>query len=192
MNKCLFLVLLLSGCGPSDRDEVLRPAAAKGDTNLGAYVVDSSVGSLKGVYVGMSDSQLSSLGYPLSRGAINLEGDEYVTVNVTLGEQVALDCILDGDGSVERFSTASLLVRDEQGVGVGTPLYELKAKYPKGRVLVGDEDGRYASFVNGSKVIFSLDTTKIDDLCFDDPTRKCDIDERKVKVERIVVSKNAG
>lgn len=103
-----------------------------------------------------------------------MEGEEYVTVNVTLDGQVAIDCIL---GSVDRFSTASLLVRDEQGVGVGTALHELKATYPGGRLLVGDEDGRFASFVNGSKVVFSLEKSKIDDLCFDAPTEKCEIDE---------------
>lgn len=192
MNKYLLLVLLLSACESGDRDLVLQSAVAQGDPDVGAYVIDSSVGSLKGIYVGMSESELSSLGYPESRGAVILEGEEYVTVNVALDEQVVLDCILDGDGSVDRFSTASLLVHDEQGVGVGTALHELKATYPKGRFLVGDEDGRFASFVNGSKVIFSLDKSKIDDLCFDEPTEKCEIDEQEVKVERVVVSKYAG
>lgn len=191
MNKCLVVVLLLSACESADRNLALRAAAAQGNPDVGEYVIDSSAGSLKGVYVGMSESDLSSLGYPQSRGSVILEGDEYVTVNVTLGEPVALDCTLDADGAVDRCSTDSLLVHDEKGAGVGTALNELKAMYPEGRLLIGDEDGRFASFVNGSKVIFALDKSRIDDLCFDDPTEKCEIDERKVKVERVVVGKGA-
>jgi hypothetical protein len=192
MNKYLLLVLLLSACESDHQDLVLQPTVAQSDPDLSAYVIDSSVGSLNGIYVGMSESKLSSLGYPESRGAVILEGVEYVTVNVTLDDQVSLDFILDEGGKVDRFSTASSLVHDEQGVGVDTALYELKATYPKGRLLVGDEDGRFASFVNGSKVIFSLDKSKINDLCFDEPTEKCEIDEHKVKVERVVVSKYSG
>ncbi|RNF86352.1 hypothetical protein EER27_02735 [Lysobacter psychrotolerans] len=152
------------------------------------YVIDSSVGSLKGIYVGMSESELSSLRYSESRGVANFEGEEFVTVNVALDGRVSLDCVLNEDGSVYRFSTVSPLVRDEKGLGVGTALYELKAAYPEGKFLVGDEDGRFASFVNGSRVIFSLGKERIDELCFDEPTAKCEVDEKGVKVERVVVS----
>lgn len=178
------LIFLLCACGSNDQELGVK-------SDPGAYVIDSFSGSLKGIHLGMSESELSSLSYPKSRGSVILEGDEYVTINVELAGPVVLECILDGAGNVYKFSTTSALVRDENGFGVGTPLHELKAKYPDGKSLVGDEDGRFASFVNGSKVIFSLDKRNIADVCFDEPTEKCEIDD-KIEVDEVVVSRYAN
>ncbi|MBX9402278.1 hypothetical protein K4L06_13265 [Lysobacter sp. BMK333-48F3] len=190
MNKYLFLLLFLTSCGSGDRKIPSQPAAVRNDSNVGAYVVDSAMGRLNGVYVGMSEFELSSLRYPESRGVVRLEGDDYVAIDVSIDGKVPIECILAGDGSVERFSTASSLVHDERGIGVGATVRELKMAYPAGRLLVGDEDGRFARFVNGSKVVFSLDKSKIDDVCFDNPVEKCKVDEQGVKVERVVVNRH--
>lgn len=152
------------------------------------YVVDSAAGSLRGIYVDMSQEELSSLGYPTSTGSVVLEGDEYTTVDVELDEQIVIEGLIDFSGHLYQFSTTSESVRDERGVGVGTSLLELRQSYPEGRLFVGDEDGRYASFVNGSKVIFFLEKDLIDDACFDEPSKKCEVNDQ-VKVEKLVVNR---
>lgn len=187
MNRYLFVfVVLLSACtgdgGVESQTRVIQKISSQGD-----YMINSSSGSLGGIYVGMSQSELSSMRYPQSHGSSLLEGEGYEVVKVTLG-QVEIDCILDEKGDVHRFSTYSILVRDERGSGVGTRVAELKEKYPGGKILIGDEDGRFASFVNGSRVIFVLDQNSIDDSCFNDLEKKCELDEQGVKVKQFVVS----
>lgn len=192
MNRCSFMFLiLLSACGADDRGWESQAKILPKIPSQDSYIVNSSAGSLGEIYAGMSKSELSSMRHPQSHGSALLEGEEYEVVKVTLW-QVEIDCILDEKGNVHRFSTYSILVRDERGAGVGTRVAELKEKYPGGKVLIGDEDGRFASFVNGSRIIFVLDQNSIDDSCFNDLEKKCELDEKGVKVKQLVVSSAAA
>jgi hypothetical protein len=51
----------------------------------------------------------------------------------------------------------------------------LKAAYPDGRLVTGNEDGYdYANFVNRSKVVFEMDVDALPQACFHDETNRCD------------------
>ena len=175
MNRYMFaLVLLLSACGAESQGAGSEVAEA----NPGAYVVDSLSGRVGGIYLDMSESELTALGYPAVRKSVVLEGDAYVEIDVKISEQATLACLFDSSGSLHRFSTTSVAVRDEHGSGVGTMLRDLKQRYPTGKVLIGDEDGRYANFITRSRVIFQLDQNRIGDICFDASAQGCDIDDQ--------------
>ncbi|MCX7557739.1 hypothetical protein OS187_13100 [Xanthomonadaceae bacterium JHOS43] len=182
----MFSLLLCSvGCSGTTLTDSIDPQSAR------AYVIDSSIGSLEGVRVGMTEDELMDLAYDKSRGLVNLEGDEYLEVQVNLGGDVFVDCLFH-DSELYQFSTVSRLVQDENGLGVGATLLQLKEKYPNGRLLVGDEDGRFASFLSGSKVLFFLGKDGFDDLCFDAQAQECEYNDRKVTVEKVIVSKHGS
>lgn len=184
MNFYLMFSLLLCGVGCSG---AMLPNSADPQPSR-AYVIDSSVGSLEGVRVGMTEDELMDLAYDKSKSLVNLEGDEYLEVRVNFGGDVFVDCLFH-DSELYQFSTTSGFVQDENGLGVGATLLQLKEKYPNGRLLVGDEDGKFASFASGSKVLFFLDIDGFDDLCFDAPVQECKYNDRKVTVEKVTVSK---
>lgn len=181
----LVLALMLAACGVSSEGGMPQRESANKEDFFG---IESSLGTFAGIHVGMAEDDLLSLGYPVSHRSVVLEGDEYAIVDVTIKEDVNVECLLDS-GRVEKFSVTANSVRDENAVGVGSKLSELRHAYPQGRLLVGDEDGRYANFVNGSRVVFELDQEGIDLRCFESPGVSCDIDP-DTEVVRVVV--NAG
>ena len=178
----LSLLFYNAGCSGSGlpNDVVLQSSRA--------YVINSSAGVLDGIRVGMTEDELMALAYDKSRSLVNLEGDEYLEIRVNLGGDVLVDCLFH-DSELYQFSTTSGIIRDEHGLGVGATLLQLREKYPNGRLVIGDEDGRFANFVSGSKVLFFLGRGGFDDTCFDSPEKKCDHDDQKVKVEKVTVSK---
>jgi hypothetical protein len=186
-GSLLLLAVLLSACGAQSQGA--RPGVA--EANQKAYVIDSLLGRVGDIHLGMSESELIALGYPAVRKPVVLEGDSYVEIDVKISERAALACLFDSSGSLYRFSTTSVAVRDEHGSGVGIMLRDLKQRNPAGKVLIGDEDGRYANFITGSKVIFQLDQNRIGDTCFDASAQGCDIDDQTA-VTKLVVDRYAN
>lgn len=154
--------------------------------NANFLTIDSSVGELSGIRAGMSEGELLSLGYPSSRRTIVLEGDEYVVIDINLTDEIVIESLISS-GKVYSFSSTSAMTRDERSVGVGSTLAELKSAYPKGKALVGSADGDYFNFVNGSKIVFNMDRSKLDPRCFDYKEEACDV-QPSSKVIRVVVN----
>jgi len=187
-NFAFMLGLILVACDASN-GEVISQVGKSSDKE--EVRINSSLGTLADIRTGMTEEELWSLGYPSSRRSVVLEGDEYKVVDVVISDDVSVECLLDA-GIVELFSITSAAVRDENGMGVGSSLFELKNAYPQGKVLVGDEDGRYASFVYGSRVVFELDQDAIDLQCFEPRQVGCDIDPNTEVVRVVVNSGPAG
>ena len=123
---------------------------------------------------GMSHDQLLALNRPIQARSVRLEGDEYQALDLILDDGMVAECLMI-DGKVERISTRSSLLRDEKNLGVGSHLSDLRGAYPSGDVIVGDDEGRYANFINGSNVVFELDTTVIGIDCFDGQRDPCEL-----------------
>lgn len=181
-NFAFMLVLILTACGASNGEVISQEGKS---SDKGGASINSSLGSLADIRTGMTEEDLLSLGYPSSRRSVVLEGDEYTVVDVAISKDVSVECLFDS-GKVEFFSVTAVAVRDEKGMGVGSSLFELKHAYPQGKVLIGDEDGRYANFVNESRVVFELDQDAIDLQCFESHQEACDIDS-SIEVVRVVV-----
>lgn len=181
-----FLMLLLSGCANSG--DAQRGAGA--NLKPPAYTIDSRSGCLARICTGMPEAELVGLHYPFSRKTVVLEGDEYAWIVVSVKDGFAVDVLLDA-GKVERFSTTSHYVSDEHGIGVGATLADLKRAYGSGTLLVGDEDGWFANFVNGTKVVFELDQEVLARECLGSVNLSCK-HEMNARVLRIVVHTGAA
>lgn len=175
-------VLMLAACGAASQGPTPR-AVDEGSTD--ALMIDTSAGKVGDIRIGMTEAELATLGHAMTRRSIMMEGDEYPVIDVAIREGVIAECLLDA-GKVERCSTRSPGLRDEQGLGVGSRYSGLMHAYPKGKLLIGDEEGRYANFVTGSRVVFELDRKNIDLRCFDPGASPCDVDPGTA-VARIVV-----
>lgn len=163
-----FLLLFISGatCGDAPTTSTAFEA------NSASFVIDSRKGCLAGICTGMTESALIALGYVSSRRSVILEGDAYTIIDVSIGEGTAVEALLDS-GSVDRFSITSPLVRVEEGIGVGVSLAKLKEVFEDGRLFVGEADGRFANFVNGTRVVFELDRDAFSSACFDARVATC-------------------
>lgn len=184
----LAMTLILAACNAGT--EGLAPRALGGDAR-GDIVIHSATGTFADVRVGMTEADLLSLGHPSTRRSVTMEGDEYPVIDVAIREGVIAECLLDA-GRVDRCSTRSPGLRDEHGLGVGSRLSELTRAYPQGKLLTGDEEGRYANFVTGSRVVFELNRKDIDLRCFDPGASPCDVDPGTAVIRAVVHAGPAG
>jgi hypothetical protein len=172
--------LFLSAC-----DVIGNNASATIADQRATYVVDSERGGLLEITIGMSKRSVLSLTQNKEEFVRTLDGDKYDVIKLEIRPNVYIDCIFVTE-KIYEFSTNSESVRDSMGIGPGSKLRELKKAYPRGKAFVGNEDGNYANFVNESKVIYSLNTDKIEASCFDAEKQACELDE-DIEVARIVV-----
>lgn len=167
--------LMLAACSPAP-SEVLEGAkhAPIETTFLAAAGIDASHGSIAGLRTGMTKDQLVATGHAIIERLVMQEGDEYVVMDVLLGDGVIVECWFD-DGKIDRLRTTAEGMSDEKGIGVGSTLAELKVAYPDGHLIAGSEDGqRYANFVSHSRVVFEMDMDVLPQACFHDESVGCD------------------
>lgn len=174
---CLYLVVLAmvaSGC----RGEAISRADEA--------AINSSLGSVANIRAGMSSADLSALGLPMRSRSVLMEGDSYAVVDAVIGSGAIVECLMESE-KVYSLTVTSPLPRDEEGMGVGSTLSELRATYPTGRLSIGDEDGQFANFVNGTKVVFGLRQDMFDPKCFDSMAVGC-AEPKEVVVVKVVVN----
>lgn len=167
--------VMLAACSPAPSD-VLEGAkhAPIEAASLAAADIDARHGSIAGLRTGMTKDQLVATGHAVIERLVMQEGAEYVVMDVSLGDGVIIECWFD-DGRIERLRTTAEGMSDEKGIGVGSTLAELKAAYPDGRLIAGNEDGRrYASFVSHSRIVFEMDMDALPQACFHDEAVECD------------------
>ena len=169
------LAMMLAACSPAPSDvlEVAKHAPIEA-APLVAAGIDASYGSIAGLRTGMTKDQLVATGYAIIERSVMQEGDEYVVMDVSLRDGLIVECWFD-DGRIERLRTTAEGMSDEKGIGVGSTLAALKAAYPGGRLITGNEDGRrYANFINRSRVVFEMDMDALPQACFHDESVGCD------------------
>ncbi len=189
----VLVLMYTSGCIANEAHGAGQSALAEvTDTGEGEprFIIDSEFGRIAGVGVGMAERELRNTNWPYRTRTVLDEGDEYKLYDLQLASGAHLTCTLDFENTIARIDSTSSVVRDSQGMGVGSTLREMKLTYPLGRFIVGVAEGRYASFVNGSRVIFRFDTNDIDESCFD-YRQACKIDEdivvQVVSISRYIV-----
>lgn len=169
------LALMLVACSPAPSDMMEVPKQAPTDTARSiAAGIDASHGSIAGLRTGMTKDQLVATGHAITERSVMQEGDQYMVVDVSLREGLVVECWFD-DGRIERMRTTTEGVKDERGLGVGSTLAALRAAYPDGRLVTGEGDGgRYANFVNRSRVVFEMDIDALPQSCFHDESTGCE------------------
>ncbi|MEN5367435.1 hypothetical protein ABE571_13670 [Stenotrophomonas sp. TWI273] len=168
-------LMMLVACSPAPSD--VRDLAKQTPTEAVPLVagIDASSGSLAGLRIGMTKDQLFAAGNPIIKRSVMQEGDDYIVMDVSLPDGLVVECWFD-QGRIEKLRTISEGLLDEKGVGVGSTLVALKAAYPDGRLVTGNEDGRrYANFVNRSRVVFEMDMAGLPQACFHDESKECEV-----------------
>lgn len=150
--------------------------------------INTSLGAVGRIQTGMTESELNLLGYQFERSGVFLEGDTYTAIRLEISDGKHVECLIDS-GIVDSISIKVSGILDENQIGVGSTLGRLREAYPEGELLVGDADGRYANFVNGTKVVFQMDQSNMEPACFEYEYDSCEIGP-ETKVVGIVV--NAG
>jgi hypothetical protein len=154
--------------------EVAKHAPIEAAPFAAAASIDASHGSIADLRTGMTTGQLVATGHAIIKRYVMQEGDEYIVMDVSLRDGMVVECWFDS-GWIERLRTTAEDIRDEKGMGVGSTLDALKAAYPGGRLVTGNEDGRsYANFVNRSRVVFEMDMGSLPQACFHDENVGCD------------------
>ncbi len=161
----VFMLMLVCGC-----TELAKSVESD------KFVIDSQGGSVAGIAVGMTETQIRESRWPYKVRTRNMEGDEYKVYDITLSDGVMLSCTLDLNNTLFRIESDSGDVRDEHGRGVGSILSELKDSYPEGRFIKGYAEGRYAHFVTGTRLIFYFNPDDLSGSCYEE-TDGCRVDE---------------
>lgn len=185
-------ILLANGCNSSEAAKVAQGAPGIGAEAAGeriVYVIDSEAGGVAGIAVGMTETELREAGWPYEARTEIQEGDEYKIYDIRLTADAWLECTLDLENILAGIESRSSEVRDKHGLGVGSTLGELKQAYPSGRMIKGIAEGRYASFVTDTRLIFRFDPNDLDDACFDH-RQECAIDD-SMAVQAIAIGRYA-
>lgn len=180
----LWSVLILTACAVSDQTSASEVIEEK----INHFEIDSELGKIGNIAVGMAEAEVLALSHPKVRRIINKEGEKYVEIDLTIAKDVVVTCLFDQTGRVYEISTSSSAISDMYGLGVGSTLREIEKKYPSGVLWVGEADARYANFVTGTAVIFRMDRSGIDDRCFDQARAQCQI-KKTTTVSQVLVGR---
>ncbi len=188
----IFVLLCTSGCNANEAAEVVQNASAVSAEAMEesvSYVIDSDAGGVAGISVGMTETELRETGWPYETRTEIQEGDEYKIYAIRLAGGARLKCTLDLENILARIESSSSEIHDKHGLGAGSSLSELKQAYPSGRLSKGVAEGRYASFVTGTRLIFRFDHDDLDETCFD-YRQECTINE-SIAVQSITIGRHA-
>jgi len=174
MISWILVLFSVGGCTANEPPKLTKSTEVNKAAN--SYVIDAQAGSIAGLTVGMTETQIREAGWPFETRFQNLEGDEYKIYDINLAEGIALKCTLDLDGVLARIESSSVEVQDQHGLGTGSRLSELKRSYPTGRLIKGTAEGRFANFLTGTRLIFYFNHTDLEESCFD-YQQECTIDE---------------
>lgn len=187
----ILALLSAGGCVANETAEITKGApeiGAQTKEERASYVINSEAGSVAGISVGMTETEIREAGWPYETRSEILEGDEYKIYDLRLTGDTRLKCTLDLENTLYRIESSSAEIRDEHGLGVGSQLSELKRSYPTGRLIRGTAEGRFVNFLTGTRLIFRFDHHDLEESCFD--YKDCTIDDA-IAVKSIVIGKHA-
>lgn len=165
-NRAVVLAFLLTGASGCSTGEGSPPAVAPVNRQNSIIQFDARIGEVGGIRLGMTEVHLVALGYPIRKTYVRREGEEYLSMRVSIAPNTSVDCTFDSK-TLRQIEIGSPRIRDRFDSGVGTNLGDLRARFPNGQLFVGEEgDGRHANFVSGTKAIFRLDKREIPADCF--------------------------
>lgn len=151
-------------------------AQIRSDAELPQKMAISRSGEIGEISPGMSQEKFIKVAKSYLRSRVIEEGDEYDRIDAHIGHGIIIEATFDENGNLARYLTKSELITDASGSGPGTTLATLRIRNPKGRFIMGDEDGRYANFYTPSSlIVFEIDRTQIPLDCFD-PGSLCVVD----------------
>ena len=171
-------LFFVDGCAANEPARLVESAETTAEINeeSGNYIIDSQAGSVAGITLGMTETEIRAAGWPYETRFENLEGDEYKIYDIRLAGGASLKLTLDLENTLYRIESSSVEVQDQFGLSAGSRLSELKRVYPNGKFIKGLAEGRYANFLTGTHLRFYFDHNDLDESCFDYKT-DCTIDE---------------
>ncbi len=183
------MLALLNGCAAKNFSLGDAGSGAETEQKRTSYVINSDRGSVAGIEIGMSEDELRQAGWPYEKRTEIQEGDEYKIYDIRFAGDAWVECTLNLENVLARIESKSSEVRDRNGLGAGSTLRELRQGYPLGRLIKGIAEGRYVSFVTGTRLIFRFDPKNLEEACFD-YRQECVIDEGMV-VQSITIGRDA-
>lgn len=160
-TTCLvFALLVSSSCasGPANR------------LNSTPHTILDACGDVErfhGVPIRLSVSDVRSLPYGSVLSEETIQGDTYVVAKVAADRLVEIKVTFDDKGQSYMSETASSNAIGPRNIRVGSTLLEVKAAWPSGRLVYGDEDGRYVTFSTGTNVKYGFNPAEMPPGAFD-------------------------
>lgn len=139
-----------------------------------------------GVPLNLTISSVKRLPYRVKMGHEYAEGDRYATALINAVDDVKVKVSFGSDGKLSAAETSSLNAVGPKGIKVGSPLSDLKAAWPTGRLLWGVEENKaFVTFVTGTNVLFDFSPKDMPLGTFAYPRKSVEVPNIRVRSIRV-------
>ena len=127
-TSCVMALLIGSSCIANEPINMTGQNEVHDEMNKKSsnFIIDSETGSVAGIFIGMTETQIRESGWPIEMHLQILERDEYKVYNIHLAKNVHLKCIIYPQNTVYSIESSDSGISDEYGLGVGSKLSKLK------------------------------------------------------------------
>ena len=141
-----------------------------------------------GIPIDLTLADLKRLRFPTKVRYERGEDSQYSVYRVSAHDGVHIELTFDSDGKLSRADTKSSKAIGPKGIRVGSLLSEVRSAWPNGKLLYGNEDGAFVTFVTGTNVLYLFDPNEMPPQAFDPDyrtSRNIDVPDIKVKEIRL-------